>query len=226
MSRRHACDSRCHSSSSRSAGSSRGSQPGWARRTSSWWTKNSSVLTGGVQAGQRAVRRRRGRADQVDQLRVGVLGLQRAAAPWRCSRPAARSAMPGMASSRRSRSTRWAARSAVVQPVAERRARPGRAGRAGRRARRVRCERGSPSAYSRPPPESRRCHRAAVNNGQYLIVRSTERSDLLERKHHRVASKVTSAVMRQGLRVLGVAIRTEQAVFTVAVAGQRRSTAA
>ncbi|MEO3884858.1 ABC transporter ATP-binding protein [Nonomuraea sp. B5E05] len=34
---------------------------------------------------------------------------------------------------------------------------------------------------------------------------------------NRVASKVTSAVMRQGLRVLGVAIRTEKAVFTLAV---------
>ncbi|PRX62705.1 ABC-type multidrug transport system fused ATPase/permease subunit [Nonomuraea fuscirosea] len=32
-----------------------------------------------------------------------------------------------------------------------------------------------------------------------------------------MASKVTSAVMRQGLRVLGVAIRTEKAVFTLAV---------
>jgi ATP-binding cassette subfamily B protein len=32
-----------------------------------------------------------------------------------------------------------------------------------------------------------------------------------------VASKVTSAVMRQGLRVLGVAIRTEKTVFTLAV---------
>jgi ABC-type multidrug transport system fused ATPase/permease subunit len=32
-----------------------------------------------------------------------------------------------------------------------------------------------------------------------------------------VASKVTSAVMRQGLRVLGVAIRTERAVFALAV---------
>ncbi|NUP78481.1 MAG: ABC transporter ATP-binding protein, partial [Nonomuraea sp.] len=31
-----------------------------------------------------------------------------------------------------------------------------------------------------------------------------------------MASKVTSAVMRQGLRVLGVAIRTERAVFAVA----------
>lgn len=32
-----------------------------------------------------------------------------------------------------------------------------------------------------------------------------------------MATKVTSAVMRQGLRVLGVAIRTEKAVFTLAV---------
>jgi ABC-type multidrug transport system fused ATPase/permease subunit len=32
-----------------------------------------------------------------------------------------------------------------------------------------------------------------------------------------VASKVTSAVMRQGLRVLGVAVRTEKAVFALAV---------
>ena len=32
-----------------------------------------------------------------------------------------------------------------------------------------------------------------------------------------MASKVTSAVMRQGLRVLGVAIRTEKTVFALAV---------
>jgi ATP-binding cassette, subfamily B, bacterial len=34
---------------------------------------------------------------------------------------------------------------------------------------------------------------------------------------HRVANKVTSAVMRQGLRVLGVAVRAEKAVFASAV---------
>ncbi|WP_441108972.1 ABC transporter ATP-binding protein [Nonomuraea sp. ZG12] len=39
----------------------------------------------------------------------------------------------------------------------------------------------------------------------------------LWKETHRVTNKVTSAVMRQGLRVLGVAIRTEKAVFASAV---------
>ena len=96
--------------------SSRGSQPGAPRRTSSWCTKNSTELTRSSTPGS-AITDSAGGPDLMIRTRSGngVRFLIRCCtrAVYPASGPPA---TPAAASGRRSRSTRCAARSPVVQP--------------------------------------------------------------------------------------------------------------
>ena len=95
-----------------SAGSARGSQPGWARRTSSWWTKNSTRLT--TARPPRPGRRPR-RWPVCGRARPARASLPAACrpAPAGPAAPGAGTSSPTAASGRPSRITRCAARSRV-----------------------------------------------------------------------------------------------------------------
>ena len=94
--------------------SSRRLQPGCARRTSSWWMKNSTVLASSSISGLLTGLHQGG-------LRTSCRTRRTAAAALACRTCSACPASGGIstpiiASGRRSRTTRWAARSRVVQP--------------------------------------------------------------------------------------------------------------
>src|ERR1044072_9395114 len=101
---------------SRSGSGSRGCHPGCARRTSSWGTNISTLLTSrssaGIRVGQNAGGPPRTRSTS------SAHGL-RAESSWTFLvwPGGGGSRMPAAASGRRSRTTRWAARSRVCQPV-------------------------------------------------------------------------------------------------------------
>ena len=107
--------SRRHSSCSRSPSIGRGAQPSVARRTSSWWTKNSTVLAS-RSMGSRAAGDHRGgpvRTRSTRSPHAPDATWRRTFSLWPAS---GRTRMPMAASGRRSRITRWAARSRVAQP--------------------------------------------------------------------------------------------------------------
>src|SRR5437879_4475058 len=118
--------------------------------------------------------------------------------------------MPGPASGRRSRISRWAARSPVVQPSQRVGASgPVSASRAHSSRRSARAQFWFTTLGIVCLPPRRRNNRVLSRDSDYRPVVS-RRGDLMPQK-------VTSDILRKGMRVLGVAVRAEPLLFVLSV---------
>src|SRR3954470_2838903 len=216
-----------HNWSCAARGSTRGAQPGCARRASSWWMAYSVVLSRSARTGQ-AIGAHAGGPDRtrsaisaggVDVRSRSSSRCDQRPSPWRrgsVSRP-----KPGSASGRRSRTTRWAARWAVVQPAQQVGASgPSSASRSARAARSPAASEGVEEAVTSrsyrdrgvtgtgSPPTSRRRLADLTTAYDRQARRTTPR---------RAVSRRRDAVVRRGFRHIRRAVVEQPGMFTLAV---------